>query len=199
MMSIEKHNPGVMTMAFSGPAWVSKFPTSSSLNDLTEPFRAGANRFVSVLRSAGANVSISDTLRPPERAYLMHYCFAIAREGLDPAAVPPMTGVDIQWAHKNAAGTVDLAGSKAAAEQMVDGYGIVFKPVLNSRHTEGRAVDMDISWQASLVIAKADGSKQTISSVPRTGAENTDLHNVGASYGVIKLLSDPPHWSSDGH
>jgi hypothetical protein len=188
-------------MSLSGPAWVSKFPTSSSLNDLTEPFRASANRFVSALRAADTAVIIiiSDTLRPPERAYLMHYSFAIAREGLDPGAVPPMAGVDIQWVHKNAAGSVDLARSRAAAEQMVSGYGIVFKPVLDSRHTEGKAVDMDITWQANLVITKADGSKQTISSVPRTGAENTDLHNVGASYGVIKLLSDPPHWSSDGH
>jgi len=25
------------------------------------------------------------------------------------------------------------------------------------------------------------------------------LQEVGAGYGVIKLKSDPPHWSSDGH
>jgi uncharacterized Zn-binding protein involved in type VI secretion len=27
----------------------------------------------------------------------------------------------------------------------------------------------------------------------------SDLHAVGASYGVHKLVSDPPHWSDDGH
>ncbi len=27
---------------------------------------------------------------------------------------------------------------------------------------------------------------------------NSDLYSVGASYGVIKLISDPPHWSDDG-
>ena len=186
-------------MPLSGPTWVSKFPTSSSLNDLKAPFRASATRFISALRSAGATVIISDTLRPPERAYLMHYCFVIAREGFDPGTVPPMPGVDIQWVHKNAASGANFAASKAAAEHMVSAYGIVFKPVLNTRHTEGKAVDMDISWLANLIIAKPDGTKQTISSIPRTGAGNTDLHAVGASYGVIKLRSDAPHWSSDGH
>jgi hypothetical protein len=186
-------------MALSGASWVSQFPTGSSLDDLTEPFETNAKSFVSALRAASASVTINDTLRPPERAYLMHYSFAIAREGLDPATVPAMAGVDIQWVHTNTAGAADLAASKAAAGQMVQGYGIVFKPALGSRHTEGKAVDMDISWQGNLVIAKVDGSSQTISSSPRTGAGNSDLHAVGASYGVIKLLSDPPHWSSDGH
>ena len=27
---------------------------------------------------------------------------------------------------------------------------------------------------------------------------DSDLHAVGASYGVKKLLSDLPHWSDDG-
>ena len=26
-----------------------------------------------------------------------------------------------------------------------------------------------------------------------------DLHSLGASYSVLKLSSDPPHWSDDGH
>jgi hypothetical protein len=64
------------------------------------------------------------------------------------------------------------------------GYGIVFKPVLSSRHTEGKAVDMDVAWQNDMAVAKGDGSQQTISSAP---------------YGVVKLVSDPRHWFSDGH
>jgi len=186
-------------MPLSGAQWVFKFPTTSSLDDLVEPFRTNAKRFISALRAAHATVTISDTLRPPQRAYLMHFSFAIARQGVDPASVPPMAGVDIQWVHANAAGQADPAASKQAAEQMVSGYGIVFQPVLNSRHTEGKALDMDVSWQNNLVIAKADATQQTISTVPRTGAGNPDLHKVGASYGVIKLLSDAPHWSLDGH
>jgi hypothetical protein len=186
-------------MPLSGPQWVSKFPTSSSLDDLTEPFRTKAKRFIGALRSAHATVDVSDTLRPPQRAYLMHFSFVIAREAFDPAAVPPRSDVDIQWVHTDSTGKADLVASKKAVEQMVLGYGIVFKPVLISRHIEGNAVDMDITWQNNLVIAKADGSLQTISSTPRTGAGNTDLHKVGSTYGVIKLLTDAPHWSSDGH
>jgi hypothetical protein len=120
----------------------------------------------------------------------MHWSFCIAREAADPATVGPMDGVDIQWVHPNA---------KAAAELMVRAYGVVFRPVLNTRHTSGLAVDMDITWPGDLTIARADGQSVTIASLPRTGAGNTDLHKVGASYGVIKLLTDAPHWSVDGH
>jgi hypothetical protein len=186
-------------MPLSGAQWVNRFPTSNSLDDLAEPFRANARRFIAALRDANATLHVSDTIRPAERAYLMHFSFAIAREGLDPATVPPMNGVDIQWVHSDAAGQADAAASKKAAEDMVAGYAVVFKPVLHSRHTEGNAVDMDISWQNDLVIARADGTLQTISSAPRTGAGNAELHQVGATYGVIKLLTDHPHWSSDGH
>jgi len=186
-------------MPLSGARWVAKFPTSLSLDDLVDPFRGSAKRFVAALNAAHASVTISDTLRPPQRAYLMHFSYAIARESLDPASVPAMPAVDIQWVHANAAGQPDLAASRAAAEAMVRGYGIAFKPVLHSRHTEGRAVDMTLSWRNTLRIVKADGTKQTITSLPRTGAGNTDLHMVGLGYGVKKLVSDPPHWSSDGH
>ena len=186
-------------MPLSGAGWVSRFPTSRSLNDLVEPFRSSAGRFVAALSAAGAAVTVADTLRPPQRAYLMHFSFAIARLGQDPTAVPPMAGVDIQWMHSNGTGAPDPEASRAAALAMVQAYGVVFQPVLNSRHTEGRAVDMDIAWQGDLSIARADGTMVTITSTPRTGAGNPDLHAVGASYGVVKLLSDAPHWSVDGH
>jgi hypothetical protein len=38
----------------------------------------------------------------------------------------------------------------------------------------------------------------TVTSAPRNGG-NASLQQVGQSYGVIKLVSDPPHWSTDGH
>jgi hypothetical protein len=100
--------------------------------------------------------------------------------------------VDIEWVHP------DRASSVSAAQQMVAGYEIVFGPALTSRHTEGNAIDMDITWNGSLTIARSDGSTATISSGPATGG-NLDLQKVGAGYGVVKLASDPPHWSSDGH
>lgn len=129
----------------------------------------------------------------------MHYCFRIARKNLDPSAVPPKAGVQIEWVHRHEQGDPDLAASRRAAEEMAAGYGIVYEPVLQSRHTQGLAIDMTISWDGALTIADARGAITTISSHPRTGAGNAELHKIGASYGVCKLLSDPPHWSSDGH
>ena len=186
-------------MPLSGPDWVSKFPTSKSTDDLVEPFRTNAKRFISALQAAHASVIVSDTYRPVERAYLMHFAWEIARNNKLPAEVPPQTGVDIQWVHPDASGQPDLAASKAAAEQMVQKYGMKAEAVLVSRHTQRLAVDMTISWQGDLTIATADGSLTTITSLPRTGADNIDLRAVGKSYGVIKLVSDAPHWSSDGH
>ncbi len=103
-------------MPLSGIQWVSRFPTSSSLDDLSEPFRGNASRFVAALRVASAFVSIADTRRPAERAYLMHFSFAIAREGQDPAGVPAKQGVDIEWQHTGSAGNPDLAASQSAAD-----------------------------------------------------------------------------------
>jgi hypothetical protein len=176
-------------MPISGPDWVHKFPQSNSVDDLAEPFRGNVNRFLSALSDAGATVSIAATLRPPERAYLMHFSFLIARAGADPSTVPAMPGVDIQWAHD---------GAQAAAEAMVRGYDIVFQPALASRHTQGLAIDMDITWQDDLTMTDANGVATTISGLPRSGG-NSALQAVGNSYGVKKLATDPPHWSSDGH
>lgn len=182
----------------SGPAWVAQFPTSTSLSTLVTPFKANATSFVNALRAAGATVSIAATYRPLERAYLMHYSYKVANGTIQPDAVPAMAGVDIQWDHRNANGSLDLAASRSAAQQMVAGYQIVSAPALVSNHTRGLAIDMTISWTGTLTIGKADGTNAVITSTPTTGA-NTDLHAVGATYTVIKLLNDPPHWSADGN
>ena len=88
--------------------------------------------------------------------------------------------------------------SLAAAAGMVETYGLVYRPARNSRHNEGRAIDMTISWSGDLTISKKDGSTATIATYPRTG-DNLELHAIGATYGVFKLVSDPPHWSEDDH
>jgi hypothetical protein len=62
-------------MTLSGPAWVHQFSTSSSVNDLQQPFRGNVISFLGALAAAGAIVTIADTLRPPERVYLMHWSF----------------------------------------------------------------------------------------------------------------------------
>lgn len=187
-----------MAKTLSGPAWVQKFPTSTSTDDLVDPFKSNAKKFIAALQKAGATVSIGATLRPKQRAYLMHWSFEISR-GFDPETVPEMAGVDIEWVHRDSSGRADLAASKTAADKMVSGYDIAFEPALVSHHSEGTAIDMDIAWSTgTLKITDGTGSDVTIASNPKSGG-NTDLHKVGRSYGVIKLVSDPPHWSNDGH
>jgi hypothetical protein len=188
-----------MAKELSGVKWVSKFPTSASADDLTDPFKANVKKFLDALKTAGATVSISATKRPKERAYLMHWSWMIAKEGSDVEKVPAMAGVEIEWVHKDEKGTTNVAESKSAAEMMVSTYGIAYKPVLTSRHEEGNAIDMDVSWSGAELKIK-DGEDKDVSI--KTGAKdgsNSELQKVGKSYSVIKLVSDPPHWSSDGH
>ncbi len=175
----------------SGTAWVQDFPTSTSTADLTADFRGAVDRFIAALQAAGASVSIAATLRPPERAYLMHYAWRIAQSQLDPASVPAHANVDIDWCHRNAQGETQLRAARNAAAQMVTAYGLVYQPSLSSRHTEGRAIDMNIRDYLNKNVRQADGTNQLL----RTAAQ---LHALGAGYGVHKLVSDPPHWSDDG-
>lgn len=188
-----------MAKTLSGPTWVSSFPNSSSVDDLSDPFKGNVNKFLDALKKAGAMVSIDTTKRPKERAYLMHWAWQISKENYDPEKVPEMTGVDIDWVHKDEKGNVNKPASKTAADQMVAAYKIKYGPVLVSRHEEGNAIDMNISWSAAeLKITGADGKEVGIKTGSKDGS-NSDLQDVGKGYGVIKLKSDPPHWSSDGH
>ena len=75
---------------------------------------------------------------------------------------------------------------------------MAFPASLTSLHIKGEAVDMTIGWAGTLSIADAAGQVHAIGG-PRSGESNANLHAVGATYGVKKLLSDPPHWSSTGH
>lgn len=181
-----------MANELSGAQWCARFPTSQSVDTLVDPFRGRAKKFLAALAAANASVVISATYRPRERAYLMHYAYLIANRQIAPAAVPPLPGVPIAWAHPTGTKSV------AAAQAMVDAYDIAFPPVLSSRHTDGLAIDMSISWTGDLAIKDANGRNLAIQTTPRTGL-NKALWTIGASYGVIKLSSDPPHWSSDGH
>jgi hypothetical protein len=176
----------------SGPAWVQRFKGSRSPDDLATSFQSGVKKFLEALDAAGANVTISATFRPPERAYLMHYAWEIAHGNINPRNVPALTGVDIEWVHPT------LAASRAAAQAMVDAYDMAQVAALRSRHTQGKAIDMSIAWSGTLNIKNASDQTVAIATSPRTGG-NSRLHAVGRTYGVIKLVSDPPHWSSDGH
>jgi hypothetical protein len=186
-----------MAKELSGPIWVKRFPTSKATSTLIDDFRKKCDAFLAALETAGATVKINATLRPPERAYLMHWSFAINNGEVEPDDVPPHEGVDIEWVHKKANGSMDMAASRAAAAAMVDGYAIVHRPSVTSLHIFGKAIDMSIGWSGNLEIKQKNGTKKVIKSVPRSGL-NHELWAVGKTYGVLKLPSDPPHWSSTG-
>ncbi|HEY9793708.1 MAG TPA: hypothetical protein V6D22_25150 [Candidatus Obscuribacterales bacterium] len=181
----------------SGAEWVAKFPTSKDVEDLASPFRENVKKFLAALKSAAAQFDISATYRPAERAFLMHYAYRIAREKLDPRDVPARKDVDIEWVHRKDNGRIDLVASRNAAEDMVEAYDIVYRPALNSNHTRRQAIDMTISWTDTLSIKNGRGKTVDIKSTPHSG-QNGNLWTVGKSYKVLKLESDPPHWSVDG-
>ena len=188
----------------SGVAWVARFPTSASVADCVEPFRANLTAFIAALRAAGAAVNVAATLRPAQRAYLMHWCWSIVKAKADPRTVPALAGVPIAWVHQDASGDFDFPASLAGAQAMVTAYGmqnLAVAPALSSKHITGTAVDMAINWTDTLAIADRTGATVRIASLPRSGM-NPDLKTVGASYGVIKFVggaTDVPHWSDDGH
>ncbi|WP_218000386.1 peptidoglycan-binding domain-containing protein [Sphingomonas soli] len=179
----------------SGAAWwranQAKYPNSEKLADLASPFRERAIEFVDALKAAGAKVIVSATRRNRTRAHLMHYSWRVSRGEIAPRDVPAIAGLAIRWDHG------DPARSKKGAQEMSDLFGLAYQPSLTSNHIDGRAVDMTISWTGTIEIKDKAGKKRSLAA-PRTGDANTELHKVGATYGVLKLLSDPPHWSDNG-
>ncbi|MDJ0617771.1 MAG: peptidoglycan-binding domain-containing protein [Calothrix sp. MO_192.B10] len=177
----------------SGEHWYKRFPTSDSISSLTPSFRWRVQAFEKALLDAGCKIIVTATLRPRQRAYLMHYAARIDRRQIAPWRVPRLGGVDIDWVHYT------NAGSLRAAQDMVDAYELGGNPVsLRSNHILGRAVDWIITWEGTIQVKDARGRMITIGG-PEVGAFNRQLWNVGRSYGVRKLATDPPHWSSNGY
>lgn len=172
----------------SGAPWCARFPTSKLVTDLAQPFQGDVQNFIQRILEAKGVVGVAATYRPHERAYLMHWAWEIARNGVDAASVPAVDGVDIIWDHDNAA---------AAAEAMVEGYGMAHEAVLESRHTQRLAIDMNIHIPDGAVVMDAQGKPHVF----HGAADGSDSRVVaiGKTFGVIKLASDPPHWSTDGH
>jgi hypothetical protein len=57
---------------------------------------------------------------------------------------------------------------------------------------------MTIGWQDRLSLRDFDGIVHYVLTDPRDGT-NPELAKIGATFGVIKLTSDPAHWSDNGH
>jgi D-alanyl-D-alanine dipeptidase len=188
------------TRVRSGASWCAQYPTGTTIAELTDAtFQANVQAFHDAMVAAATpanalNISISATYRPAQRAHLMHYSYNVHNGTTSPAdanAASAAAGININWDHG------DLATSRAKAGDMVTTYAIAYAPALTSRHTEGKAIDWTITWSGSLMIAKKDETAQL--DCTGNGTTSTNLHAVGASYGVHKLASDPPHWSTDGH
>ena len=179
----------------SGAAWwqanQAKFSNSVDLADLDASFRSKATAFIDALRQAGAKVDVRSTRRHKTRAHLMHYSWKVAKGAIKATDVPAVPDCAIVWDHGSE------ASSRQGAQEMVDEIGVVFQPSLFSQHIPGLAVDLTITWSGAISVKDAAGAAVALSS-PNDGS-NPALHKVGASYGVIKLPSDPPHWSVDGH
>lgn len=169
----------------SGVAWCSRFPGSRDVEDLADPFRTNAKNFIAAMQAAGVTVRPQATYRPKQRAYLMHYCAKIADGRLTPAQVPVCEGVHIDWDHG------DQNRSKLAAQAMQAGYGIVYPPAYPTRHSDRTAIDMSLANYLNRSVTDAQGRVVVIT-------KESDLHSVGKTYGVLKLIADRPHWSLDG-
>jgi hypothetical protein len=172
--------------AASGPSWCDKFPVSRSLSALTEPFRSNAGAFVDALRLAGAVVAIGMTRMPQERAYLMYWSWRIATGVAEPARVPAMLGIEIDWTH---GGNAEAAHTSAIL--MKHQFGIKSAPPLHSRHTEGRAFHMKIQFGWALLITDRKKRNWPV-------ACQSDLLPVGERYGVVRRIGASHHWSDDG-
>ncbi len=203
------------------PALTTTFPEIRETDKLDPGFKTKWDAFAKALKDAGADVNIASTLRSLGRAYMMHYCAMVASGQIKPWEVPDGirslgqdTGpVGIEWSHKQADGRVDLAKSKQAASAMKMLFQIAYPASLTSNHVQGKAIDVFITWPGTLKIKEKGtmkagkdvaGKEHDIKTTPKHGgkkgepAGNKELREVAATYGVIKMLTDAPHWSVDG-
>ncbi|GAB6902744.1 hypothetical protein [Kineosporia succinea] len=193
-------------------AWGAKFPGGDSdISHLNDTFRPGVEKFVAAMTKAGITVSPQSTLRSPQRSYLMHYSYKVAKKQITPAQVPAYTPVagekapKVCWVFRSTTGALDNTTAVRAASTLLSSMGVdpslKTPPALRSRHNTGDAIDMRTTWTASTIkIKTADGKTVTISSGPKDGT-NARLMAVGASYGVNHFAPaavDRNHWSSDG-
>lgn len=188
-ISINVTKSDLSQLRVSGADWCGLFLQSSSLNDLAEPFKSNATKFINGMKNAGISVVINTTWRPDKRSYLMYYSTEIARGNIATDKVPPFPGVNIDWTHKG-----KKAEAVKAAKAMHQKYGIGSNPVGkpgSSNHNRKMAVDMKISNYVGKVVT-IDGDTTKINSW-------STLTSLGKKHGVIWYGSkDAPHWSHTG-
>ena len=168
-----------------------------------------------MLKENSIEVEVASTLRPKERAYLYHYCLAIAA-GASLDKVDKLATVDIEWDHG------DAEKSKAAAKEMAGAFGLVGRAAYPSNHSDGNALDMKMNFSSN-----AKNGKNTIAykvqptdtdTVTRelkvddeavigisargkiiVGISGRELSKAGKDFGAIRVIDDDiVHWSLSG-
>ena len=181
--------PDISEMRVSGIDWCKLFLQSSSLNDLVEPFKNNATKFINGMKRADITVIINTTWRPDQRSYLMYYSTAIARGQIAIDKVPQFPGVDIDWTHNG-----NKEAAVRAAKLMYKKYGIGDNPVGkpgSSNHNKKLAIDMKITnYNGKVVIIDGESTEITSWAV---------LTQLGRKHNVIWYgVKDKPHWSHTG-
>lgn len=187
----EEVRAGRARQQLSGANWWqqngARFADSTDTVSLMPAFAASVDAFVAALERAGAYVSISATKRSAELAWVMRTAGDIARNTIEPHQVEPDPTVGILWNHG------DPQRSQDAAEEMVQMFGGVEAPAIDSPELTGTAIAMDVRWYAPIAVRDAWGAVVPLDR-PRLGARCPDLHRVGRSYGVVKTPFDPLRW-----
>jgi hypothetical protein len=193
-----------------------KWPESSKVEDLSDGFRPKAQAFIEMLKQNKIDLEVSSTKRPPERAYLYHYCLEVAAGRVQPADVPKLPTVDIEWDHD------DAEKSKTAAKEMADAFGLVGVAAYPSNHSGGNALDMKMNFKANAKEGKnaitykvSTTDKDSVSRDLKVDDEATigtsarskviqdigdrELSKAGKDFGAIRAINnDIVHWSLDG-
>jgi hypothetical protein len=185
----------------SGKYWVKWADThalnSNSLDELDPAFRRDVKAFKKALEDAGATVVVASTKRNIRRAYLFHWSWKIANKKCKAEEAKLRADVPIDWIHDTEEKSIE------AAKEMTSGFRLAMPPKsnvapsLSSNHIHGKAIDMKITWKNKINIKKRNGKTVEVTYIPNVNS-NTQLHEVGKSYGVKKHLSDAPHWSHNG-
>lgn len=189
-------------LRLSGKEWIKEYKDKASIEDLSSPFKENVKDFLKAIDEAKKETPqakityyISSTRRPYKRAVLMHYCHKVAYNNITPQQAQQATqkeNIPINWVHTDSSGNYSEKISREKALEMVKAYGIAYPASLTSHHVRGNAIDITITWQSSFTIKDKTGEIHTID-IPRNGATNPQLREVGKTYGVKRTLEkDPP-------
>jgi hypothetical protein len=184
----------------SGAEWVgianaNGWTNSTAFSALAPSWGPSAQAFVEGLRVAGAEVHVTAGLRHPNRAFLMHYAWGVARSQYTPAqanAACRGRGIHIEWDHGA------TAASRAAAQALVDAFGLVHQASITSNHIHGLAIDMEISNLPPRITM--NGRTYTTLRDASGEAAARSVAPIGRAMGVNWFgPGDIVHWSHDGH